>query len=231
MSVLLVRPYPVARLLEARVAFDRALKGDVAGLQGLYQAAAAALADIDPDEVDEFRQEFPRAIRDDQALARAATTLADTWEGIVAIASMVANRGRFRGFLWLAAQVRYDLEPARRDAGRLRAYAEGQHLPDLLPADEILYAALPALIGLGPELPEEIIGPLPLPSEPVARILGLPEDDDWSGIDPIDGLVVSAETCRAHYAAAPAAWRAIVGRSLQTGLIARPADADPPVDR
>lgn len=230
MSVVLVRPYPVARLVEARFAFERALKGDVSGLQVLYQASAAALADIDPDEVDEFRQEFPRAIGDDQALARAATTLADTWEGIVSIGSMLANRGRFRGFLWLAAQVRYDLEPARRDAGRLRAYAEGAHLPDLLPADEILYAALPALIGLGPELPEEIEGPVPLPNEPVARLLGLPEDDDWSGIDPIDGVVVSAETCRAHYAATPAPWRSIVGRSLQCGLIVRPSDVDPPVD-
>jgi hypothetical protein len=223
--VLLVRPYPYASLALARDALNGAANGDVGALQRLYRDAAAALAEIDPDEVDEFRQEYPRAVRDDQALARAAGSLADTWEGIVAIASMLSNRDRFRGFVWLAAQIRYDLEPNKRDASRLRAYASGARLPDLLPSDEALYVALPALIGLGPELPEEVAPPMPVPAEPVARLLGLPEDDDWAGLDPLDGFVISPDTCRAHYAAAPPAWQSVLARGLQYGLIVRSAGA------
>ncbi len=224
--MLLVRPYPYARFALAREALAGAAKGDVGPLQRLYRDAATALAEIDPDEVDEFRQEFPRAVRDDQALARAAGSLADTWEGIVAIASMLSNRERFRGFVWLAAQIRYDLEPNKRDAGRLRAYASGARLPDLLPSDEALYVALPALIGLGPELPDEVVPPVPVPCEPVWSLLGLPEGDDWNGLDPLDAFAISPETCRAHYAAASAAWQPVLARGLENGLIARSADAD-----
>lgn len=224
--MLLVRPYPVHLLAEARAAMERLHHDDLAPLQKLYREAAAALSDIDPDEVDEFRQEFPRAVRDDQALARAAGAVADTWEGIVAIASMVSNRDRFRGFLWLCAQVRYELEPARRDAGRLRAYADGAHLPAIPVSDEALYVALPALMGLGPELPDEIEGEIPFPHQPVTELLGLPTDDDWAGVDPLDGWVISPEACRAHYAAAPPAWRDALGRGLERGLLVRAADAE-----
>lgn len=222
--MLLVRPYPVDQLTEARRALHAAANGDVAPLQRLYRAAAAALSEMDPDEVDEFREEFPRAVKDDQALAHAAVSLADTWEGVVAIGSMLSNRERFRGFAWLAAQVRYGLEPAKRDASRIRAYASGAPLPDTDDADAALYAALPALIGLGPELAEELPEPLPFAGVSVASLLGLPEDDDWAGIDPLDGIAVSAETCRAHYASASAEWREVLGRCLETGLLARVSD-------
>jgi hypothetical protein len=219
--VLLVRPYPVGGLTEARAALHAVLGGDVVPLQRLYAAAADALARIDPDEVEDFRLDHPRAGRNEQALALAAVSLADTWEGLVAIGSVLRRPRWFRGFAWLAAQVRYDLGPARRDAGRLRSYADGAGLPDTPPEDAALYAALPALVGLGPELPEELEGPCPFPGEPVSRCLGLAEDEDWSGIDPLDALAISAETCRAYYAAAPPAWRPVLSRSLEGGMIVR----------
>jgi hypothetical protein len=223
LPTLLVRPYPVHRLAEARSALDAAARGDVAALHRLYKAAADALAAIDPDEVAEFREEHPRAARDDQALARAAVELADVWEGLVAIGAGLSDRARFRGFAWLAAQVRYELEPAPRDASRLRAYAKGAPLPKTAAEDAALFAALPALVGLGPELPDEVEGPCPVPGDPVIRLLGLAEDEDWEGIDPLDGVALTADACRAHYAAAPAAWRDVLGRGLETGLVARPA--------
>lgn len=223
MPVLLARPYPIARLAEARAALAAAVGGDVAPLQRLYQAAADALGALDPDELAELRDDHRRAFRSDEALARAAVQLADTWEGVVAVGSMLKRPGDFRGFAWLAAQVRYDLGPARRDATQIRFYARGGELPDTEPADAALYAAVPALTGLGPELPEELDGPLPLPGEPMWRLLGLPEGDDWSGVDPLDGYAIDAGACRAHYAAVPPAWRDLLSRCMEDGLLVRPA--------
>lgn len=224
MPVLLARPYPVARLADARRALEAATIGDVAPLQRLYRAAAEGLAVMDPDEVEDFRADHRRSARDDQALAHAAVTLSDSWEGVVSVGSVVTDSRRFRGFAWLAAQVRYGLEPARRDGGRLRAYAAGDGLPGTDPADAALYAALPALMGLGPELPDELDPPCPIVGEPVTRLLGLPEDEDWTGIDPLDAIAIPAEACRAHYAAATPAWRAILGRCLESGLLVRVAE-------
>lgn len=222
MTTLLVRPYPVNRVPEARAALEAAGRGDLGPMQALYRAAAEALAAIDPDEVADARDEHRRALRDDVALARAAHAVHDTWEGIVAVGSVLSPR-LFRGFSHLVAHVRYELGP-NADAIRLRAYAAGAALPDLEPRDAALYVALPALIGLGPELPEELAGPCPFPGEPLARALGLPADDDWSGVDPLDGILVDPATCRALYAAAPMKWREVVGRALETGLLVRPDD-------
>ena len=222
MTTLLVRPYPVARLIEARLALQAASRNDLVPLQALYRAAAETLAAIDPDEVADVRDEHRRAMRDDVALARAAHAVADTWEGIVAIGSVLPPR-LFRGFVCLAAHVRYELGPSA-DVLRLRAYAGGAALPDLEPMDAALYIALPALAGLGPELPDELAGPCPFPGELLVRRLGLPEDDDWAGVDPLDGIVIEPETCRAMYAAAPMKWREVVGRALETGLLVRPDD-------
>jgi hypothetical protein len=223
MSVLLVRPYPVHRLVEARTALDAAAHGDLAHLHRLYRAAADALATIDPDEVEDFRADHARAFRDDQALARAAVAVADTWEGVVAIGSMLSGR-RFRGFAWLCAQIRYDLEPARRDASRLRAYESGEGLPGTSTADAALYVALPALMGLGPELPDEVAPPCAVTGEPVARILGLAADADWAGIDPLDAIAIAPDVCRAQFAVASADWRPLLGRGLATGLVVRTGD-------
>jgi hypothetical protein len=218
MAVQLVRPYPVSRLADARAAVKAAARGDFGPLQHLYRDAAEALAAMDPDEVEDFRADHPRIHKHDDALANAAIALADTWEGTVSVGSTV-DGARFRGFALLSAQVRYELEPARRDASQLRAYSRGAPLKDTSPLDAALYATLPALTGLGPELPEELDEPCPIAGEPVVRLLGLPETEDWSGIDPLDAIALTPEACRAHYAAASPAWRTILGRGLGDGRL------------
>jgi len=225
--VLLVRPYPVHRLFEAREALTAAVKGDVVPLWKLYRAAAEALAAMDPDEVEEFIQEHPKAFKDDQGLAHAAVSVADTWEGLVSIGARIKDKGTFRGFAWLAAQVRYDLQPSKRDASRLKLYARGEALPDTPVADAALYVALPALIGLGPEFPDELKEPCPVPTTPIPSLLGLSAEDDWAGVDPLDGWAILPEDARAHYAAAPPEWRSILNRGVEHGLLVRPSDLTP----
>ncbi len=222
--MLLVRPYPVHRLIDARQAIESAARGDVTLLWKLYRAASDALAALDPDEVDEFIQEHKKAFKDEQSLAHAAVTLADTWEGLVSIGAQIKDKADFRGFTWLAAQVRYELEPAKRDGSRLKMYARGGALPDTTPEDAALYVALPALIGLGPEFPDELAEPCPIPTTPIPALLGLSPEDDWTGVDPLDGFAILPEDARAHYAAAPAVWRPILCRGLEHGLLVRTSD-------
>jgi hypothetical protein len=222
--MLLCRPYPVLRLDEARRALDAVRAGDVRPLQAMYRVAADSLAAIDPDEVQEIREEHRRALRDAKALARAAHELCDAWEGVVSLGSVVPSR-EFRGFAWLCAQVRYDLDPGRVDAARLEQYSRGMQLPDTNPEDEALYVLLPALLGLGPELPEELPEPLPAVGEPVARLLGLPEETDWAELDPLDGVAVSPDACRAAWSSASPEWREILARGFEGGLLVRTATA------
>jgi hypothetical protein len=219
MSKLVVRPYPVHALVAGRDAISLAARGDVRPLQALYAAAVAALAEIDPDEVEDLREPWARAGASDKLAARAALEVADTWEGIVSVGSLIQEPGRFRGFAWMCAQVQYGVgEPSLDHMAR---FCRGDPLPRTSIEDTALYAALPALIGLGPELPEELPGPALLTGESVRELLGLPEGD-WAGIDPIDGVAVSPETCLTHLAALPPAWRSLVERSADRGLLIRP---------
>lgn len=220
MSVLLVRPYPVGVLASVREAIARAAAGDVRRLMSVYQLAVSALEELDPDEVEELRSDWRAAVRSDRAAARAALEVADTWEGVVTVGATISEPARFRGFAWLAAEVRYG--DGRPDPAAFKAYRDGRPLPHTSPEDTALFAALPALIGLGPELAEELPGPLPLPAEPVARLLGLPEHD-VEGIDPLDGLAVFPEACLAHLAGLPPVWRAVVERCAGQGLLVRRA--------
>lgn len=222
--MLLCRPYPVQRIAEARVALDATRNGDLGPIMALYRVAADSLAAIDPDEVQDIREEHRRALRDPKSLARAAVALSDGWEGIVSLGSVVPRR-EFRGFAWLCAQVRYELDPGRVDAVRLEQYSRGMSLPDTNPDDEALYVLLPALMGLGPELPDELPEPCPTAGDPVARLLNLPADTDWTDIDPLDGLAVSPEACRAAWAGATPEWRAVLHRCFETGLLVRTATA------
>lgn len=222
--MLLCRPYPVQRIAEARLALDATRRGDLGPLQGLYRAAADSLAALDPDEVEEVRDEHRRALRDPKLLARAAVSLSDGWEGVVSLGSVLPRR-EFRGFAWLCAQVRYELEPGQQDHRRLDAYIRGMGLPDTNPDDEALYVLLPALMGLGPELPDELPEPCPAAGDPVARLLLLPEDTDWTDLDPLDGTAVRPEACRAAWTGASPEWRAILSRGFDAGLLVRTATA------
>lgn len=220
MSILLVRPYPVRLLAGAREAITRAAAGDVRPLMALYHEAVRALEAMDPDEVAELRDGWEGAPTSDRVAARAALAVADTWEGIVVVGATITQPARFRGFALLAAEARYgEAAPALE---RMSAYSKGASLPDVSPEDSALYAALPAMVGLGPEHPEELPGPVPLEGEPVHRLLGLP-DADWSGIDPLDGLAVPSEVCLARLAGLPPAWRALVSRCADQGLLIRPS--------
>lgn len=220
MSILLVRPYPVHLLAAGGEAIRAAAGGDVAPLQVLYREAADALAAMDPDEVAELREGFERAPTSDRIAAEAALALSETWEGIVSVGATLRDARRFRAFAWLAAEARYS--DARPAADNFEVYARGAALPGVSPDDAALYAALPALIGLGPELPEELPGPCPLPGEDVRVMLGLP-DEDWSGVDPVDGLAVAPDLCLRHLAGLPPRWRAYVERCADQGLLIRPA--------
>lgn len=221
MSLWLARPFRVDRLDDVRDAIAASARGDVRPLQALYKAAAQALDALDPDEVAEHRAAHRQAARDDRAAAKAAVEVADTWEGIVSVGATITDPERFRGFCWLAAQVSFDLSPYLRDVEGLRSYATGAGLPDTSPEDAGLYVALPALLGLGPEYPEEIEGECPLEGRVVGAVLGLPDDGDWDGIDPLDGVAVSAETLRARFAGLAGAWKAIAQRGLEGGLLVR----------
>lgn len=220
MSMLLARPYPVGVLASVREAMARAAAGDVRRLMSLYQLAADALEALDPDEVADLREDWPDAAASDRAAARAALAVAETWEGVVTVGATIREPARFRGFAWLAAELRYG--DGRADPAHFSAYRDGRPLPDTSPEDTALYAVLPALVGLGPELPEELPGPLPLPARRVADLLGLP-DEDLDGIDPLDGWAVFPEACLAHLAGLPPAWRAIVERCADQGLLVRRA--------
>lgn len=219
MPVVLVRPYPVERLRAVPQAIADAAGGDMAGLQALYRDAVTALEALDPEEVEDLRREYARAVTSDKVLVRAALDVSETWEGTVVVGALLADPARFRGYAWLAAQVRYELSPHLRDVEGFRAYASGAGLPSTSPEDAALYAAVPALVGLGPEFPEELEEPVPLDGDPVWRLLGLP---DVEGVDPLDGLAVSPEECRARCPGLRGPWRELVGRCLESGVLIRP---------
>ncbi|NCG21522.1 MAG: hypothetical protein GWP91_21120 [Rhodobacterales bacterium] len=219
MTTLLVRPYPVEALGLARTALHPARSNDLSELQALYARACAELLALDPDEVHEWRSEHPNVAQQDRSAGRAAIELADAWEGIVAVGATIKDPKRFRGFVWLAAHVRYEL--AKRPSAKLLGhYAQGAALPKTSAEDSLLFAVLPALVGLGPNHPDELAGPCPLPSKPVWSALGL-EDADWAGLDPLDGQVVSAEVCRSQVAGLQGPWRAMAERGVGSGLLFR----------
>ena len=83
--LLLVRPFLVDALPQARSAIRAASRGDVAPLQALYVQAHDALQDLDPDEIREHVVAHRDAGALDKAALRAATEVFDGWEGIVAV--------------------------------------------------------------------------------------------------------------------------------------------------
>ncbi len=220
MTIYLVRPYPIDRLAEAQLALVAAVNGDVRPMSALYRAASDALDRLDPDEVMLARAAYPLAGELDRTAARAAVACAASWEETVSVGSTIRDPDRFRGFAWLAAQVRAGLAPANPDIGRIQAFARGAPLPRTSAADSALYAIVPALIGLGPELADELVGPCPLAGDPVWKLLGLTAQD-WAGIDPLDGIAVTPQTCRAAYATVDGAWRNAVARGATDGLLVR----------
>lgn len=216
---LLVRPYPVDALAEAREALANAATGDLAALRALYVRARDQLHALDPDEVRDPVRAHPEAGSRDKAALKAAADVADTWEGVVAVAATIEPLPRLRGFLMACATFRYlDVEDPELSA--FKAWCRGDWLPGLSPEDSVLYAALPALLGLGPELPDELRGPAPVEGEAVWSLLGLPEDD-WEGADPLDGFAISAETCAAAYPSATGTWRGLLARGATEGLLLR----------
>lgn len=219
----LVRPFPVARLDEARHALRTCVDGDVRPMMALYGAAAAALAQIDPEEVEDARQAWRLAPEIDRVAARAAVACAEAWEETVSVGATIRDPQRFRGFAWLAAAVRTGLVPANPDVGRLLTFGRGATLPRTRPDDAALYGLLPALIGLGPELPDEVDTACPMAGTPVWQALGL-SPGDWVGVDPVDGFAVSPEACRAAYAGLAGAWRLAAARGTESGLLVRSAD-------
>jgi hypothetical protein len=218
-TTLLVRPYPVHQLAAAGRAVQAAIAGDVAPLHALYVAASDALEDIDPDEVRDPVLAHVQAGHRDKAALVAALAEAEAWESVVAIGASIPAGPRFRAFAWACASVRYlDLRP---DAAAFSRYAAGAPLPGLSIDDTALYALLPALIGLGPELPDELAGPCPVEGAPAWRLAGLPEDD-WDGADPLDGTALTPETCASGIAVADGAWREALRRGAAGGgLIVR----------
>jgi hypothetical protein len=220
MTVLLVRPYPVAALAGAREAIKEAASGELAPMRALYNRASRALSELDPDEVDDWRRAHQAAPTVDALAVRAACSLVEAWEGIVAVGSTIHDPARFRGYAFLMARLRYGGPLQREELARaFGAYATFAKMP--FPPDETaLHVALPALIGLGPELADELPGPAPLAGTPMHTLLGL-QDADWAGLDPLDGTVVTAEACQACYAALPPAWRRVVQRAAGTGLLMR----------
>lgn len=217
----LVRPYPVALLAEARVALTEAQDGNFKPLQALFVSARDALKELDPDEVKEFVSGHSEAKHEDKPALRAALDLADTWEGVVAIGATIEKTSRFRGFILTCAALRY-LDVPDPDLPQFRNFCRGDWLPQLGPEDSVLYAALPMLIGLGPELADELDAEVAFDGPPVWSVLRLPEET-WDGADPLDGMAITAEDCSAAYPGAPTAWRSVLARGARSGLIIRPA--------
>lgn len=214
MAAFLVRPYPVAQLTEAGDAVRSAIAGDYEGLFHLTVAARDALEDLDPDEVRLPVLDHLQAGERDKATLRAALDVADTWEGVVAIGATIPTLPRFRGFVLACAALRYlDVEP---DLERFKRWCRGEDLPGLSADDTALYAALPALLGLGPELPDEVSGPCPVDGPSAWSVMGLP-DEDWEGADPLDGKVIDADACSSAFAGASAEWREVLARGAEAG--------------
>ncbi|TNE89095.1 MAG: hypothetical protein EP330_11695 [Deltaproteobacteria bacterium] len=213
----LVRPYPVAELAGARAALQAATEGDLEPLQALFVQAREALREADPDEVEDIEREHAKAGRNDKAAIRAAGRVADEWEGIVTVGASITDPFRFRGFAWLAASERYEL------GGSFEDFADGLDFPGVSAEDAALYVALPALIGLGAELPEELPGPLPFEGPSVAELLGL-SGTDVTGVDPLDGIAIPAEVVRARFAGLGGAWKTLAARCTDSGLLIRHDD-------
>jgi hypothetical protein len=180
----------------------------------LYVAARDALEDLDPDEVNDPVLEHRSAGDLDRAAVRAAGSVAESWEGTVAVGSIIVHDPRFRGFCWAAAAVRHlevEVTPAQ-----FSAWSRGEALPGMSIDDTALYALLPALTGLGPELPDEAPGPCPATGTWAWQAVGLPEAD-WQGIDPLDGLAVTPEACAAALPGAIGVWRELLVRGVASG--------------
>lgn len=216
---MLVRAYPVALLPQIREALEAAQAQSFEPLQAVFAKASEHLEDLDPDEVRDPVLRHPEAGSRDKAAFAAALDVADTWEGIVAIAATIPPAPRFRGFLFACACLRY-LDVDDPDLDAFKVWCRGQWLPGLGPEDSVLYAALPALIGLGPDLEDALPGPCPVRGERVQDLLGLP-DEDWSGADPIDGVAISAEACKAAVEGAEGPWRIALMRGARAGLLVR----------
>jgi hypothetical protein len=213
-TTLLVRPYPVASLADAGRALRAAIDGDVGPLHALYVAASDALEDLDPDEVREPVLAHVHAGHRDKAALQAALAEADAWESVVALGATFDAGPRFRAFAWACASVRYlDRQP---DAAAFARYGGGAPLPGLSIDDTALYALLPALLGLGPEFPDELPAPCPAGGVPAWSLVGLPEDD-WEGVDPLDGIALTPEACAAAAPAASEPWRALLRRGAASG--------------
>jgi hypothetical protein len=212
---LLVRPFPVALLATAGQAIRAAAAGDVEPLHALYVVARDALEDLDPDEVHDPVIAHPEAGHRDRPALFAALDVAEAWEGVVAVGASIGPTPRFRGFILTCAWCRY-LDGTAGDLEQFKAWCRGEPLPGLSDDDTALYAALPALLGLGPELPDELPGPCPAEGEPAWRLLGLPEAD-WDGVDPLDGVAISPAECAARYPGVSGPWKPILARGAESG--------------
>ncbi len=220
MPLWLARPYRCDLITDARRAIADASVGDLSAMQALYRAASAELAGVDPDEVADHRDAHRRAAQGDPTALRAAVDCADQWEALVSVGATIDDPRRFRGFVWVAAHQRYEVGPGGRDAKAFAAYADGASLPEVSAEDAALYVALPALLGLGPEFPEELSSACPLDGPLVGALLGLP-GDEWDDVEPLDGHAIAAETCRAHLPGLSGPWRDVVARGLEHGLLVR----------
>ncbi|MFK7930904.1 MAG: hypothetical protein AB8H79_22155, partial [Myxococcota bacterium] len=130
MAALLVRPYPVKRLAEAREALAAAQTGALAPLAALFIEARDALLSLDPDAITDPVRAHPAAPERDKSALLAAMDVADTWEGVVAVAATITSLPRLRGFLWTAAWCRYldEDDPSLED---FKASCRGSLLPGL----------------------------------------------------------------------------------------------------
>lgn len=208
---LLVRPYPVAWLPRARLAITAALDGELAPLHQICVAARDALEVLDPDEAREAVLAHTDAANRDRSALSAALDEPEAWEAVVSLAATFNPEPRLRGFLVASAAARYF--GRRPDLKAFKRYCRGEPLPGLSHDDTLLYALMPALIGLGPELAEAMPSPCPVAGAPVWEILGLPEGD-WEGIDPLDGLAVSVESCQSS---ASGPWAPMLQRGAAAG--------------
>lgn len=215
MGAVFVRPYPVAQLALGKRALEAFQQGNLNAASQLMSAAKAALLAIDPDAIREPISAHPDAPARDKAALNAAMDVADTWEGVVAIAATISSLPRLRGFLVACAWCRYldEDDPSLND---FKAGCRGQLLPGLSVEDTSLYALLPGLIGLGPELADEVGEPHALTGTPAWQLLGLPKAD-WGGVDPLDGLAVTPDECSAALASERGPWRELLARGASDG--------------